>query len=64
MSAQAMTDERIYTVKEAAEKLRVDARTIRRMIAADEIEAFKVRDEWRITQSAINAVISRGKDSK
>jgi excisionase family DNA binding protein len=64
MSAQFMTDERIYTVKEAAEKLRVDARTIRRMIAANEISAFRVRGEYRIMQSDIDAVIQRGKEKK
>ncbi len=63
MSAPIMADEKIYTVKEVAEKLRVAPITVRRMIAAGELRAFTVRDEYRIRQSALDAVM-RDKEDK
>jgi excisionase family DNA binding protein len=57
MSAPTMTDEKIYTVKEVAAILRVAPKTVRKMIAAGEIRAFSVRDEYRIKQSALDAVM-------
>ena len=62
MSALSMTDEKIYTVKEVAEKLRVAPITVRRMIAAGELRAFTVRDEYRIRQSALDAVMRDKRD--
>lgn len=65
MSAPTMTDEKIYTVKEVAAILRVAPKTVRKMIAEGDIRAFKVRDEYRIWQSALDAVMrereARGK---
>ena len=60
LSAASMTDERIYPVKEVAKILKVHERTIYRMIASGEIDAFTVRDVYRIRQSAVDAVM-RGK---
>jgi excisionase family DNA binding protein len=57
MSALIMTEEKIYTVKEVADKLRVTPRTVRRMIVDGELPAFKVRDEYRIRQQALEALI-------
>jgi excisionase family DNA binding protein len=54
-----MLDEKIYKVAEVAKILRVDPRTVRKMIADKEIEAFKVRDEYRIRQGALDAYIRR-----
>lgn len=51
-----MTDEKIYTVKEVAAILRVAPKTVRKMIAEGELAAFRLRDEWRIKQSALDAV--------
>ena len=61
MGAISMTDEQVYTVKEVAKILKVNVRTIYRMIADGEIDAFTVRDVYRIRQSAVDAVM-RGKD--
>ncbi len=57
--ALAMTEERVYTVNEVAAILRVTPRTIRRMIASGELEAFMVRDTYRIRQSALDALMRK-----
>jgi excisionase family DNA binding protein len=62
MSAPVMTDEKIYTVKEVADKLRVAPITVRRMIAAKELRAFVVRGEYRIRQSALDEVMREKED--
>lgn len=54
-----MTDEQFYTVREVAEKLKVHPRTVQRMIAAREIKAIKVRDTYRIAESALDAYVAR-----
>lgn len=61
MSAIPMTDpiERIYTVKEVAEILRVSPRTVWRMIEHGELRGFKVRSGYRIRQSELEAYIKR-----
>lgn len=61
MSFSTMTEEKIYTVREVATLLRVDPRTIRVMIADGELEAFRVRDEWRVRQSAIDTYMEQNK---
>ncbi len=64
MSAPTMAEEKIYTVNEVAEILRVTPRTVRRMIADGQIDYFKVRDEYRIRQSAIDALKQRREERK
>ena len=59
MSALTMAQEKIYTVKEIAEILRTTKRTVWKLVRDGEIEAFKVRDEYRITQRALEAFIER-----
>jgi excisionase family DNA binding protein len=59
MSTGTMTEEKIYTVKEIAAILRINPRTVRRMIALGELEAIKIRDEFRIRQSALDAVLQK-----
>ena len=59
MSTGAMTEEKIYTVKEIAAILRINPRTVRRMIVLGELEAIKIRDEYRIRQSALDAVLQK-----
>jgi excisionase family DNA binding protein len=59
MSASVMTDEKIYTVQEVATILRVTPRTVRNMIVSGEIEAFPVRDQYRITQRALEKFMQR-----
>lgn len=61
MSAISMTEpiEKIYTLKEVADILRVSIRTIYRMIKSGELDAFRVRDEYRIRKSTVEAFIER-----
>ena len=47
-----MTDQ-IITVKEVADYLKVNERTVYRMATAGTIPAFKVGGSWRFKQSAI-----------
>ena len=54
----AMT-EPIYTVKEVAQILRVTPRTVWKMINEGELEAFKVRGDYRINQSALDALMRK-----
>lgn len=65
MSALVMTDQ-LYTVKEIADILKLKPRTVRTMIAQGEIKAIRVRDEWRIKQSALDTYLDNlsGKDKK
>lgn len=44
---------RILTIKEVAEYLKVNERTIYRMAAACELPAFKVGGSWRIRQTEL-----------
>lgn len=61
MCALPMTDEKIYTVKEVAAILRVTPRTVRTMIAQREIDAFVVRDEYRIKASELERFMRESK---
>ena len=52
-----MPEEKVYKVKEVAAHLRVSEKTIRKMIAQGRLHAFLVGDEYRISQSAIDALM-------
>lgn len=59
MSALAMTEERIYTVQEAADWLRVSPRTIHKMIKKGRLSAYRTgerRGEYRIPESSLEAL--------
>lgn len=64
MSAPVMTEEKIYTVKEVADILRVAPITVRRMIASGELRAFTVRGEYRIRQSALDTYVQEHEQSR
>ena len=51
--------EQVYTINEAAERLRVSTSTIRRMIDTGELPAFKVRSGIRIRKAVIDAIMMR-----
>ena len=57
-------DERIYTVEEVANRLRVKPRTVRTWIASGELIALDVGREYRISQSDLNAFIEKRKTDK
>lgn len=54
-----MTDEYLYTVEELAKRLRVTGRTIRRMIDDGELAAIRVRNQYRIPQSALDSYVRK-----
>lgn len=51
-----MTDE-ILTIKEVAEYLKVNERTIYRLAASAELPAFKVGNSWRFKRAELEAWI-------
>lgn len=59
MSANTMVEEKLYTVNEVAVILRVNPKTVRKMIADGELGAFRVRDEYRIRESVLVAFMQR-----
>ncbi len=44
---------RLLTIAEAAERLRVNPKTVRRWIAGDELAAYRVGRQWRITEDQL-----------
>jgi excisionase family DNA binding protein len=52
-----MTEERVYTIEEAAALLKVSISTIRRMIDQKQLDAKKVRGQWRIKKSSVDAYL-------
>ena len=49
-----MTDDVVYTIAELAKLLKVSEKTVRTLIDAGDIEAFKVGNQWRITREALD----------
>ena len=47
----------LYTIDEVARLLRVSPDTVRRMIASKELEAIKVRGQWRIKKSSVDKLL-------
>jgi excisionase family DNA binding protein len=53
----------LLTVKEVAEILRVSQPTVLRMIEDGELPAIRVRNQWRIRRSELDAYLQRGGSS-
>ena len=53
----------LLTVKEVAEILRVSQPTVLRMIDDGELRAIRVRNQWRIRRSDLEAFLQRGGSS-
>jgi excisionase family DNA binding protein len=54
-----MSEEVVYTILEAAKLLKVSDDTIRRMIKSGELEAVKVRGQWRIRKDVLDKVMGK-----
>lgn len=52
-----MTQDVLYTIDEAARILRVSHDTIRRMIKSGELNAIKVRGQWRVRKESIDRIV-------
>ncbi len=46
--------DKIYTIKEVAEKLNVSEKTVRRYIAKSALTAFKIGGRWRIKEEDLH----------
>lgn len=51
--------EAVYTISEAMELLKVSESTIRRMIRAKQLEAIKVRGQWRIKKASLDTLLAQ-----
>lgn len=56
--------DRAISLAEAAGRLGVSVRTIRRMIDEGKIQAFKVLGQWRIRESEIERIMRGGSDNE
>jgi len=59
MIAPNMTSEHIHTAEEVARILRVNTRTVHRLIKRGELEAFTIGGIYRIYQSSVDDYIAR-----
>ena len=53
-----MTAPKAYTIEEVAEILKVNPRTVNRMLERGELKGFKVGRLWRVSQTALEAYMS------
>jgi len=51
----------IYTLEEAADKLKMSVRNVRRWVDDGKIKAFKLGREWRIHEDDLQAVIDKAR---
>ena len=55
--------ETLLTIEQVAKQLGVSTRTVRRIMEADEIKAFKIGKRWRFTQSEVDAFLVRQQEA-
>jgi excisionase family DNA binding protein len=53
----------LLTPEEVAEMLRVNFRTVHKLIKDGELKAFKVGHQWRIPSEAVDAMLERNASS-
>lgn len=49
----------LYTLEEVAKILRVSVATVRRMIDDGELEAIKVRGQWRVRKDVLDRYLGK-----
>ncbi len=59
-----VAQDKAISINDAAQRLGVSSRTIRRMIEEHEIHAFKVLGQWRIRESEIERIMRGNEDIK
>jgi excisionase family DNA binding protein len=63
-SLDALDDELVLLIPEAAKALRTSTDTVRRMIHEGALDAVKLRGQWRIPRAALDAYVGNGKPTK
>ena len=53
--------QRVLTVSDAAQRLKVKANTVRRLIQEGELIGFKVGQQWRVEERDLSAYVRRQK---
>jgi excisionase family DNA binding protein len=51
--------EEVYTIPEAMHLLKVSDKTIRRMLQSGQLEAVKVRGQWRIKKESLEKLLGK-----
>lgn len=54
-----MPEEILYTINEVCRLLRVSDDTVRRMIKAGQLDAVKVRGQWRIKKESLDKLLKK-----
>ena len=54
--------DKVMTVREVAEFLRIHSTTVYRLLKADNIPAFKVGSDWRFSLQAVEAWVKERSD--
>ena len=54
-----MPEPLVYTIPEACQLLKVSDDTIRRMIKAEQLDAVKVRGQWRIKKESVDNLLKK-----
>jgi excisionase family DNA binding protein len=57
-----ITLDEYFTVKEVAEKLKLNIMTIYKWINQGKIKAVKLGDTWRISETEINRILNENKN--
>jgi len=52
-----LSEDKVYTVEQVAEQLKVHPRTVYRLLEAGELRGVKVGRQWRITLDALNTFL-------
>jgi excisionase family DNA binding protein len=52
-----MPEEVVYTIEEVAKLLKISTDTVRKMIADKELDAVKVRGQWRIKKKSVDRLL-------
>lgn len=55
-----MAEIKVYTVDEVAAVLRVTRRSVYNYISANQIKAFKIGRDWRVTEDALRSFMEHG----
>ncbi len=58
-SRAVATEERLLTIPEVANRLRVNQKTIRRWIDMGELAAYKLGHQWRISERDLRSFLEK-----